>query len=134
MVTFYIIKNIMSPYFVGFAVWMQHAGDLFGIELFCMCIKDIFRNSLMYSYAFFWFFRQCLSTSCSVCCVPFVSFCCFVFSNSTFTTEFLCRWKCTKLPLGVFNEPIRSFYERRNFRHSFLGRIPDWEITFFSLS
>lgn len=93
-----------------------------------MCIKDIFRNSLMYSYVFFCFFRQLLSTLCTVSIVfllfpSVVSF----FSNNTFTTEFFCLWKCTKLPLGGFKEPIRSFNERRDFRSSFLGRIPDWK-------
>lgn len=120
---------------MGFAVWMQHAGDLLGIELFCMCIKDIFRNSLMYSYVFFCFFRQRLSTLCTVSVVFLLfAFVVLYFSNSTFTTEFLGTWKCTKLPLGGFKEPIRSFNERRYFRPNFLGRNPDWEITFFSLS
>lgn len=107
---------------MGFAIWMQHAGDLLGIELLCMCIKDIFRNSLMYSYVFFCFFRQCLSTLCTVSIVfplfPFVVLCfvfCVFFLNSTFTTEFLLMWKCAKLPLGGFKEPIRSFNERRDF-------------------
>lgn len=100
-----------------------------------MCVKDIFRHSLMYSYIFICFFRQHLSTLCTVSIVfllfPFVV---LFFSNSTFTTEFLCMQKCTKLPLGDSKEPIGSFNERRDFRPSFLGRIPDWKMTSFSLS
>lgn len=131
---FTLLKTLCFLYFVVFAVPMQHAGDLLGIELICMCIEGIFRNSLMYSYAFFCFFRQCLSTLCTASVVFLLfHFVVLFFSNSTFSTEFLCMWKCTKLPLGVFKEPIRSFNERRDFRPSFLGRIPDWEITFFSV-
>lgn len=71
---FTLLKTLCFLYFVGFAVWMQHAGDLLGIELFCMCIKGIFRNSLMYSYVFFCFFRQLLSiyVQCPLCSFCFL--------------------------------------------------------------
>lgn len=120
---------------MGFAIWMQHAGDLLGIELFCMCIKDIFRNSLMYSYVFFCFFRQCLSTLCTVSIVfPLFPFVVLFFSNSTFTTEFCVHGNVQNSHLEVLKSPSGHLMKEEIFRPSFLGRIPDWEITFFSLS
>lgn len=89
---FTLLKTLGFLYFVGFAVWMQHAGDLSGIELFCMCIKDIFRISLMYSYVFFCFFRQLLSTLCTV---P------IVFLLFPLVVWFLVFFQITHLPLSL---------------------------------
>jgi len=64
---------------VGFAVWVQKAGDLLGKELFCMCPEDICRNNVIYSYALFCFFRQYMSALCTVSVVFFLFDCVGVF-------------------------------------------------------
>lgn len=46
---------------MGFTVWVQNAGDLLVKEFFYMCPEDIVVNNGMYSYACFFFLRQCMS-------------------------------------------------------------------------
>lgn len=105
---FALLKTLCLLYFVGFAVWIQHAGDLLGIVLFCMCIKDIFRNSLMCSYIFIRFFRQHLSTLCTVSIVfllfPFL-FCCLFFQTAHLPLRFCVRGNAQNSHLEVLKSP-----------------------------
>lgn len=59
---------------MGFAVWVQNAGDLLGKEvIFWMYLEDIFRNNVIYFYALFCFFMKTVLVCFmySVCCVLF---------------------------------------------------------------